>query len=60
MPAPAERIGDTLFTGTLGARLVVPDAKTGNVLWSTQIAGRGQQGVIGARRRVADAVSPTP
>ena len=30
--------GDRLFMGTLDAKLIALDAKTGNVLWSTQIA----------------------
>lgn len=30
--------GDRLFMGTLDSKLVALDAKTGNVLWSTQIA----------------------
>ena len=51
--------GDRLFMGTLDAKLVALDAKTGKLLWETQIADPGQglfgnDGARGRRRQGAD------
>ena len=51
--------GDRLFMGTLDAKLVALDAKTGKLLWETQIADPGEgllgdDGARGGRRQGAD------